>query len=576
MAWQEIGASAPNTDQIFVVKPIGPGATSCTGVKPAAADPSAAPVGGFCWQQVGVERLGLDPSLNVDRTRDGVEPDIAFTGSNDSVPWVVWYEQGTGTAGLHTNEMVFAAKGVAPVPAPTGSVDGGFNWVTVGTGGQGVLDSSSTGGPCGASQSAEAGCSINKDPGADAEDPRVAAGTMTPGAPTVPWIVWDEKVGGTSQVFVARLVGAGAAARFVEANGGAPISASANQSTRADITFSGNTPYVSWRETVGGVDKALTGHFVEASNPTFVLDNAPVDITPAAAADVREPISSGCIATPFNGDGSACQGGALGTPFFLFTNGTSPRALFADAYQTDAPVTGGASGVTTSGATVSAAVNPQGSPVEASFQFGTTTAYGQATTVQRLSTANATTPFAATLSGLPAGTTIHYRAVASTDFGTVVGGDQTLTTRPSTSPPPPTPKITGLRESNAVWREGSKLATLTRAKRKRPPIGTTFSFSVNTPGRVQLAFTQTVRGRKVRGRCVAPKGSRRTPSCKRTITVGTLSFTDHTGVNRIHFEGRLSRTKKLRPGRYTLSLTASDALGRRSSAHRISFTIVSG
>ena len=48
-----------------------------------------------------------------------------------------------------------------------------------------------------------------------------------------------------------------------------------------------------------------------------------------------------CTANPFNADGATCQGGAIGTPFFLFTNGTSPLPLFADAYQPDAPVTGG-------------------------------------------------------------------------------------------------------------------------------------------------------------------------------------------------------------------------------------------
>ena len=55
-------------------------------------------IGGFCWQQTGVARFGtptLDPSLNVDPARNGIEPDIAFAGSQngvqDGVPWVVWY-----------------------------------------------------------------------------------------------------------------------------------------------------------------------------------------------------------------------------------------------------------------------------------------------------------------------------------------------------------------------------------------------------------------------------------------------------------------------------------------------------
>jgi hypothetical protein len=445
VTWQELGASAPGAgkQQIFVEKPIGPGAANCTGVKPTAADPSAAPIGGFCWQQVGVERLGPDPSLNVDRTRDGIEPDIAFTGANDSVPWVVWYENGpTGTTGLgalRSNELVFAAKGVAP-GTPTGTVDGGFNWIAVGSTGQGVLDATAvSGGPCGASATAEGQCSLNHDAAQDAEDPRVAAGTMNPVNATVPWVVWDETVSGTRQIFVARLV---AGTHFELANGGAPISTGTTDATRADITFSGNTPYVSWRESVGGVDRAFTGHFVNAASPTFVLDGSAVQLTPIAQADVRQPISSSCIATPFNGDGAACQGGAIGTPFFLFTNGTSTRSLFAQAYDVDVPTTGAPANVTATTATLVGAVNPEGGPARASFQFGTTTAYGQTTAPLSIAPANVAVPFLAQLAALPPSTTLHYRAVASTDFGVKFGPDHTLTTAATTTTPPPPVKDT--------------------------------------------------------------------------------------------------------------------------------------
>ncbi len=435
VTWQEKGAAAPGTgkDQIFVVKPIGPAAANCNGVKPIALDPTAAPIGGFCWQQVGVERIGsADPSLNVDRTRDGVEPDVAFTGANDAVPWVVWYEQNNSGDGLHNNEMVFAAKGVAPsaTTPPTGTVDGGFNWIAVGRTGQGVLDNSAHGGSCGASQDNEAACSVNAAAGADAEDPRVAAGTMTPGAPTVPWVVWDEGAVASpnaNSVFVARLV----SGQFVIANGGQPIATG----DRADITFSGNTPYVTWHHN----GTALSGHF--ATPDQFVADNGAVGTS--VSDEVRAPISSSCIATPFNQDGAACQGGTIGTPFFLFSDGDDAHAkLFADAYQTDAPITGSATGVTTGSATVAATVNPQGGPVRVHFDFGTTTAYGQATPAQTIGPTNSATPFSAGLQGLAAGTTIHFRAVAVTDFGTVVGADATFKTATSPNPPDHTrPKV---------------------------------------------------------------------------------------------------------------------------------------
>jgi hypothetical protein len=435
VTWQETGANAPGAtkDQIFVEKPLGPGQANCIGVTPAAADPAAAPVGGFCWQQVGVERLGTDPSLNVDRTRDGIEPDIAFTGANDTIPWVVWYERNTSADGLHSNEMVFAAKAGAPSAStpPTGTVDGGFNWTSVGSAGQGVLDNSAHGGFCGQSLANEAACSLNKDPDADAEDPRVAAGTMNPANPTVPWVAWDETVAGHKQVFVSRLVGSGAAAHFQLANGDAPISTGAGDSTRPDITFAGNTPYVSWREDVGGAEQAFVGHFVNAANPSFVLDGSDVSLAPTAQADVREPVSSSCTADAFNADGAACQGGAVGTPFFLSTGGAGPLGLFADAYEPRAPLTGAASAVTKSAATISGSVNPEGARVSVSFQFGRTTAYGQSTPAHKLGTDSSSVGFTGALAGLPAGTVIHYRAIAVSDFSTFFGADATLRTVPS-------------------------------------------------------------------------------------------------------------------------------------------------
>ncbi len=332
VTWQEEDGN-PDTNQIFVSKAVKPtSGTTCPddGGNPIKPPAVTGAEGGLCFQQVGIDRLApdagalpvttSDPTLNVDPSRDGVEPDMAFTGANDIVPWVVWYEQNGSTVGLHNNELVFAAKATPPsvTTPPTGTVDGSFNWTAVGrtgTPGAGVLDASSPPhnfGPCAANQTAEASCSINADATADAEDPRVAAGTMTAGNPNVPWVVWDEGSALTpnnNHIFVARLVGAGAAARFVIAGGGAPV----GTGDRADITFSGHTPYVTWHHN----GQIVSGHFTTPDS--FVKDNAPVGTSAPDA--VRAPISSGCIADPFSSDGSACQAGAVGTPFFLFTDG---------------------------------------------------------------------------------------------------------------------------------------------------------------------------------------------------------------------------------------------------------------
>jgi len=442
VTWQETSPLPLLTNQIFVERPVAPaGVEECDKVTPkgVAVGEHVPAIGGLCWQEAGVARVGpgtADPSLNVDPTREGIEPDIAFTGPNDSVPWVVWYEEGpTELEGpeeefLHENDMVFAAKGVKDE-----SATGGFHWEVVGTGTSGVLDRSgfNSFGKCAEAPELEGECSLNANRENEAVDPRVAAGTMNPTKATVPWVTWQEdtfKEGKfVEQIFVSRLVGS----KFELANHGNPISGGALDAARPDITFSGNTPYVSWREEVEPkVFRGFYGHFVNAASPEFVLDES--DVPLASQAEVREPISSGCIATPFNGDGSACQGGALGTPFFLFTNG-SPLGLFADAYRPETPQTGSASSITTSSAVVSGSVNPSGAPVHAFFEFGTSTAYGQTTAVQTLGVGNAAIPIAAAVSGLPPGTTIHYRVVATTDFGTFPGPDQTLKT--AAAPPPP-------------------------------------------------------------------------------------------------------------------------------------------
>ncbi len=444
VTFQEFGG-LEDVNRIFVERPIGPGAANCDGVKPegVVVDGHVPAIGGFCWQQTGIPREGEDPSLNVDPSRGGEEPDIAFAGTNDGVPWVVWYEVGQSGNELDNNEQVFAAKAVKDGEAATG----GFHWEVVGNGLSGSLDRSGARGlgKCAESKANEEQCSLNRDPSANAEKPRVAAGTMNPANPTVPWVTWDEEVAGKKQVFVSHLVGSGAAAHFELANGGKPLSAGRGDATQPDITFSGNTPYVSWREDVGaGESVAVTGHF--ANPATFVTDSNAIPVTPSAQADVREPISSGCIATPFNGDGMACQGGASGTPFLLTTAGTSTLGLFANAYEPEAPATGSASGVGTTAAGVAASVNPRGAAVSVSFQFGTTTAYGQSSAPQRTAPASAAVPFSAQLTGLPPGTTIHYRAVATSDFGTFAGADRTLTTvavPPQPTPPPPVATAAG-------------------------------------------------------------------------------------------------------------------------------------
>jgi hypothetical protein len=139
------------------------------------------------------------------------------------------------------------------------------------------------------------------------------------------------------------------------------------------------------------------------------------------------------------------------------------------------------------------------------------------------------------------------------------------------APLPPPPAVTGLSQSASRWRLGNDLPRFTRAK---PPVGTTFGFSLNEPARVRLDFTQSVAGRRVKRKCLPPsRANRNKPRCTRTITVATLNFNAHAGKDRVRFQGRISKRRKLKPGRYRLVITATVA-GQRSTPRTIGFTIV--
>jgi hypothetical protein len=106
-------------------------------------------------------------------------------------------------------------------------------------------------------------------------------------------------------------------------------------------------------------------------------------------------------------------------------------------------------------------------------------------------------------------------------------------------------------------------------------VGTTFSFSLNEQATVTFRYTRSLPGRKVGHGCVAQtNANQHKPSCQRTITEGTISFSGHSGVNHVAFQGRISRSKKLGLGSHTLIITATNAAGEHSQPKSLSFTIV--
>ncbi len=85
-----------------------------------------------------------------------------------------------------------------------------------------------------------------------------------------------------------------------------------------------------------------------------------------------------------------------------------------------------------SSVTLNALINPDGGLVgECEFQYGTTSSYGQsAPCTQSPGSGEAPVAVSASLAGLSANRTYHFRVVAASPQGTGYSGDQTLTTLP--------------------------------------------------------------------------------------------------------------------------------------------------
>jgi len=146
---------------------------------------------------------------------------------------------------------------------------------------------------------------------------------------------------------------------------------------------------------------------------------------------------------------------------------------------------------------------------------------------------------------------------------------------PSATAPPHAagaPRLTALAQSAARWREGRALAALTRVR--RVPVGTTYSFTLDTAASVTLTFARRSPGVRRHGRCVAKRGGAKGPRCSRFVTAGALALSGHAGSDRIRFQGRLSRTRKLVPGTYRVTVVARGRTGLASTPATLTFTIL--
>ncbi len=183
------------------------------------------------------------------------------------------------------------------------------------------------------------------------------------------------------------------------------------------------------------------------------------------------------------------------------------------------------------------------------------------------------------------GATGNTLLVTASDFSTQLGCTITATGiygtgTASTSVTMPTscrctPKVTKLAESHRTWRRGGRLARLSAAA-KRPPVGTTFTFTLDRAATVVLSFTRTSNGRVVHHRCVPLTAANHSDrACTITKADGSMTFKAHAGVNSVSFQGRLSKKQRLATGNYLLGITAALTGGPTSTPSTLRFSIVS-
>jgi virginiamycin B lyase len=136
------------------------------------------------------------------------------------------------------------------------------------------------------------------------------------------------------------------------------------------------------------------------------------------------------------------------------------------------------------------------------------------------------------------------------------------------------PVLSSVSQSHTTWHLGSALASFSR--KASPIVGTTISFRVDEQSTTTFTFAQLLPGRRVGRSCLAPTRARRNRrKCTRLITVRpSLSYATSAAKHRLKFQGRLSRRKTLKPGRYQVTITATDAARNQSRPKTLTFTVL--
>jgi hypothetical protein len=161
-------------------------------------------------------------------------------------------------------------------------------------------------------------------------------------------------------------------------------------------------------------------HFQYGTTASYGLTTAPTNHSGNTYVNISRGISGLAANTTYH--------------FRVVSTNTAGTTFGADRTFTTLAATGppvvttnSATNITATSATLNGSLNPHGLTTTVHFQYGTTTSYGRNTPTQT-QTGNTYRNINANISGLIAGTTYHFRIVATNANGTRFGADRIFAT----------------------------------------------------------------------------------------------------------------------------------------------------
>jgi subtilisin-like proprotein convertase family protein len=302
-------------------------------------------------------------------------------------------------------------------------------------------------------------------------------------------------------------------------------------------------------------------------------ENDTGDPAPSPSAGHYRPDVAGALAA-FDGHPVAgtwtlsVSDGATGDTGVLKSWGVeSPQIACAPA-EVPVPATAAADGVSQTGATLHGSVDPAGRATGLRFEYGTTGAYGSVTDVQDVGAGVGAVAESAALSGLAPGTTYHARVDAIRENGVVAetGQDVTFTTAPV--PVPAAPALRPAPDRTAPsFLARPKVRIARKASHRRR--AATVAFALSETGKVRVVVARATRGVKSRSRCVARSArKKRGRACTFYRSYGRVVAATVKSTRSV-----VLKLGSLPKGRYTVSVTATDAAGNRGRPVTVRFTV---